>query len=213
MDFANLVKLVGDEPAFETALLLAGEVDARDVRRQLSRWSKTGRLYQLRRGLYTLAPPFQKIKPHPFVLANRMARGSYISCQSALAHYGLIPEYVPVIVSITTARPGRWETPLGIFEFHHTKTDWLRGYRLIELGGGQKASVASPEKALLDLIHLHPGGDSPQYLRELRLQNLERLNLNELQRLTDLAERPKLKRAANFIVELARTDALEYEAL
>ena len=213
MDFANLVKLVGDEPAFETALLLAGEVDARDVRRQLSRWSKTGRLYQLRRGLYTLAPPFQKIKPHPFVLANRMARGSYISCQSALAHYGLIPEYVPVIVSVTTARPGRWETPLGIFEFHHIKTDWLRGYRLIELGGGQKASVASPEKALLDLIHLHPGGDSPQYLRELRPQNLERLDLDELQRLAELASRPKLKRAANFIVELARTDALEYEAL
>ena len=213
MDFANLVKLVGDEPAFETALLLAGEVDARDVRRQLSRWSKTGRLYQLRRGLYTLAPPFQKVKPHPFVLANRMARGSYISCQSALAHYGLIPEYVPVIVSVTTARPGRWETPLGIFEFHHIKTDWLRGYRLIELGGGQKASVASPEKALLDLIHLHPGGDSPQYLRELRPQNLERLDLDELQRLAELASRPKLKRAANFIVELARADAQEYEAL
>ena len=127
MDFVRLVKLVGDEPVFESSLLLAGEVDARDVRRQLSRWSKAGRLYQLRRGLYTLAPPFQKIKPHPFVLANRMARGSYISCQSALAHYGLIPEYAPVSVSVTTARPGRWETPLGIFEFHHIKTDWLRG--------------------------------------------------------------------------------------
>jgi len=213
MDFASLVKLVGDEPAFETALLLAGEVDADDVRRQLSRWTEAGRLYQLRRGLYTLAPPFQKIKPHPFVLANRMARGSYISCQSALAHYGLIPEYAPVSVSVTTARPGRWETPLGVFEFHHIKTDWLRGYRLIELGGGQKAFVASPEKALLDMIHLHPGGDSPQYLRELRLQNLERLDLDELQRLAALAGRPKLKRAANFIVELARTDALEYEAL
>jgi len=213
MDFANLVKLVGDEPAFETALLLAGEVDARDVRRQLSRWSKTGRLYQLRRGLYTLAPPFQKVKPHPFVLANRMARGSYISCQSALAHYGLIPEYVPVIVSVTTARPGRWETPLGIFEFHHIKTDWLRGYRLIELGGGQKASVASPEKALLDLIHLHPGGDSPQYLRELRLQNLERLDLDELQRLAELASRPKLMRAAIFVVQLTRAEVREYETL
>jgi len=213
MDFASLVKLVGDEPAFETALLLAGEVDADDVRRQLSRWRKAGQLYQLRRGLYTLAPPFQKVKPHPFVLANRMARGSYVSCQSALAHYGLIPEYVPVIVSVTTARPGRWETPLGIFEFHHIKTDWLRGYRLIELGGGQKASVASPEKALLDLIHLHPGGDSPQYLRELRLQNLERLDLDELQRLAELASRPKLMRAAIFVVQLTRAEVREYETL
>lgn len=211
MEFAHLVKLVGDEPAFETGLLLAGDADPRDVRRQLSRWTKSGRLYQLRRGLYVLAPPFQKVRPHPFVIANRMVRGSYVSCQSALAHDGLIPEYVPVVVSVTTARPGRWETPLGIFEFHHIKTDWLRGYRLMDLGGGQKAFVASPEKALLDLIHLHPGADSLDYVRELRLQNLERLNLDELRRLADLANRPKLKRAAKLVVELAHAEAKEYE--
>ena len=42
---------------------------------------------------------------------------------------------------------------------------------------------ATPEKALLDLVHLTPGADSPAYLRELRLQNLERLDLGELRRL------------------------------
>ncbi len=213
MEFTHLLKLIGDEPVFESSLLLAGGVDAGEMRRQLSRWTKSGRLHQLRRGLYTLAPPFQKVKPHPFVIANRMARGSYVSCQSALAHYGHIPEYVPVVVSVTTARPGRWETPLGIFEFHHVKTDLLRGYRLIDLAGGQKAFIASPEKALLDLIHLHAGGDTPQYLRELRLQNLERLNLAELQRLADLTGRPKLKRAAKIIRELVRADAEEYKTL
>lgn len=211
MEFARLVELIGEEPVFESSLLLAGEVDERDVRRQLSRWRKAGRLYQLRRGLYALAPPYQKIKPHPFVIANRMVRGSYVSCQSALSHYGLIPEYVPVTVSVTTVRPGHWETPLGIFEFHHIKTDWLRGYRLLDLGGGQKALAASPEKALLDLIHLRPGGDSPQYLRELRLQNLEQLDIDELQRLAGSTGRPKLRRAAKFIVELAGDEAEEYE--
>ncbi len=213
MKFTYLLKLIGDEPVFESSLLLAGGVDARDVRRQLSRWTEAGRLYQLRRGIYTLAPPFQKVKPHPFVIANRLARGSYVSCQSALAYYGHIPEYVPVVVSVTTARPGRWETPLGIFEFHHVKTDLLRGYQLIDLAGGQKAFIASPEKALLDLIHLHAGGDTPQYLRELRLQNLERLDLDEMQRLAGLTGRPKLKRAAYFVVELARVESREFETL
>ncbi len=213
MEFANLIKIAGDEPAFETSLLLAGEVDPADVRRQLSRWTSAGRLYQLRRGLYALAPPFQKIKPHPFVLANRMVRGSYVSCQSTLAHYGLIPEYVPVITSVTAGRPGRWETPLGNFEFRHLKADLLAGYRLIEMDKGQKAFVALPEKALLDLIHLHPEADSPEYLRELRLQNLERLNLDELQRLAALFDKPKLQRAANLVAELAATEAQEYETL
>jgi predicted transcriptional regulator of viral defense system len=125
MEFARLIEIVGHEPIFETGLLLAGEVNPANVHRQLSRWTKAGRLYQLRRGLYALAPLFQKVKPHPFVVANRMVRGSYVSCQSALAHYGLIPEQVPVVTSVTTGRPARWETPLGVYEFHHIKTDLL----------------------------------------------------------------------------------------
>lgn len=213
MEFANLVELVGDEPVFETGLLMAGDVDLRDVRRQLSRWTKAGRLCQLRRGVYALAPPFRKVKPHPFVIANRMVRGSYVSCQSALAYYGFIPEYVPVAISVTIARPGRWETPLGTFEFRHIKTDLLRGYRQVDLGGGQKAFIATPEKALLDLIYLHPGADSPNYLRELRLQNLEHLNMNELSRLADRTGIPKLKRAVKFVAELAHAEMREYETL
>lgn len=213
MEFANLVKIAGGEPAFETALLLAGEVNPDDVRRQLSRWTSAGRLYQLRRGLYALAPPFQKIKPHPFVIANRMVRGSYVSCESALAHYGIIPEYVPAIISVTAGRPARWETPFGNFEFRHLKVNLLRGYRLLDLGEGQKAFVALPEKALLDLIHLQPEADSPEYLRELRLQNLERLNPDELQRLAVLSGKPKLQRAAEFVAELATAEVQEYETL
>jgi hypothetical protein len=172
MEFTTLLQIVGDEPVFEAALLLAGDVDPRHVRRQLVRWTKAGRLYQLRRGLYALTPPFQKVKPHPFLIANRLVRGSYVSCQSALAHYGLIPEYTPVTISVTTARPGHRETPLGIFEFRHIQTGWLHGYRQVDLGGGQKAFLATPEKALLDWIYLHPGADSPPYLSELRLQHL-----------------------------------------
>ena len=213
MKFRRLIEIVDDEAVFETGLLLAGDVDPANVRRQLSRWTKAGRLYQLRRGLYALAPPFQKVKPHPFLVANRMVRGSYVSCQSALAHYGLIPEHVPVVTSVTTARPARWDTPLGSYEFRHIKTDLLRGYRLTELSPGQRAFVASPEKALLDLIYLQVGGDSLAYLRELRLQNLDRLDLDELGRQADLAGSPKLRRTTALVADLACSEALEYETL
>ncbi len=213
MKFGRLVEIVGDEPVFDTGLLLAGDVDPADVRRQLSRWTKTGRLYQLRRGLYALATPFQKVKPHPFLVANRMVRGSYVSRQSALAHYGLIPEHVPVVTSVTTARPAYWDTSLGSYDFRHVKADLFCGYRLVEVSPGQRAFVATAEKALLDLIHLQPGGDSPDYLRELRLQNLDRLELDELRRQADLAGSPKLRRAASLVAHLVRSEMLEYEAL
>jgi len=213
MEFTRLLEIVGDAPVFETGLLLAGRLDPADVRRQLSRWTAAGRLYQLRRGLYALAPPFQKTRPHPFLIANRLVPGSYVSLQSALAHHGLIPEYVPVTTSVTGRRPARWETPLGVYEFRHLSPEWVRGYRRTELGNGQQAFVATPEKAFLDLIHLTPGGDSPGYLQELRLQNLDRLDLDELRRQVALDPAPKLLRAAAFLAELASAEAREYESL
>ena len=213
MDYRTLLHIVGDDPVFETGLLLAGPVNPADVRRQLSRWTATGRLHQLRRGLYALAPPYQKVRPHPFLVANRLVGGSYVSLQSALAYYGLIPEFVAVTTSVTTARPGWWETPLGVYSFRHVKADLFYGYRRVNLGAGQHAFVALPEKALLDLVYLQPEGDTPPYLRELRLQNLARLDLDELGRLAERAKSPKLRRATAYIAQMARAEALEYETL
>jgi predicted transcriptional regulator of viral defense system len=213
MEFTHLLEIVGDEPVFGTDLLLAGAVDADDVRRQLSRWVNAGRLYQLRRGLYALAPPFQRARPHPFLVANRLVRGSYVSQHAALAHYGLIPEAAPVVTSVTTGRAGHWETPLGVYACRHVKTGLFFGYRLAEISPGQRAFIATPEKALLDLIHLRAGGEDPAYLAELRLQNLERLDLAALRKLAEQTASPKLQRAAAIVARLAHIEAKEYEEL
>ena len=213
MKFEELLAAVGDEPLFETALLLAGDVDPAAVHRQLSRCVKAGRLYQLRRGLYAVAPPFQRVRPHPFLVANRLVPGSYVSLQSALGHFALIPESVPVTTSVTIGRPGRWSTPLGTYDFRHIQPDFLHGYRRTLLMGGQEALLATPEKTLLDLIYLEPDGDSPAYLDELRLQNMDGLDLNELRRLAEASGKPKLRRAAERIAHLAEVEAEEYELL
>jgi len=183
------------------------------VRRQLSRWTAAGRLYQVRRGLDTLALPLQKVPPHPFLVANRLVHGSYVSCRSALAHYGLIPEYVPVVTSVTAARPGQWETPLGVYQFRHLKPELVYGYRLLDVADRQLAFVATPEKALLDLVHLQPGGDQAAFLQELRLQNLERLDLDVLRHQAEWAGSPKLLRASTAVAELARAEEERYEVL
>jgi predicted transcriptional regulator of viral defense system len=217
MQFEHLLELVGLEPVFETALLLAGKVSPSMVRQQLSRWVKSGRVYQLRRGLYAIAPPYQKVKPHPFLIANSIQRASYVSGQSALAFYGLIPDTVHATLSVTTGRPKRLETPLGVFEFRHIKPELLRGYRMTVLQDRtfpeQQALVATPEKALLDLVYLQPGGGQPAYLRELRLQNLEQLDLEQLRRQAETFNSPKLRRAVDVIVGLVQSDTREYETL
>ena len=209
MKFTRLLEIVGEEPVFETGLLLCGDVDPVDVRRQLSRWTRAGQLHQLRRGLYALAPPYRKVKPHPFVVANRLVSGSYVSCQAALTHHHLIPEFTPVVTSVCPGRPGRRDTPLVRCEFRHLGPRLLYGYRRADLGGGQQAFVAAPEKALLDLVHLQPGGDGTSYLQGLRLQNLHLLDAGGLRGLAVRAGSPKLMRAAANVVSLMEREARE----
>jgi len=203
MEYSELLEIIGDEPVFETGLLLAGDINPADIRRQLSRWKRAGKIYQLRRGLYCLAPPFQKGNPHPFLVANRMLPASYVSLQSALAYYGMIPEHVPVTTSVTTSRPGYWATPLGVFDFRHIQVDLFEGYQWVDLGNKQHAYIATPEKALLDLVYLQPGGDSLDYLIELRLENLDRLDWQFFERNARWIKKPKLSRAIQGIRQLA----------
>ncbi len=216
MKFEDLLGIVEKEPVFEPGLLLAGDVEPAALQRQLTRWVSAGRLFQLRRGLYALAPPFQKRRPDPFLIANRLVRGSYVSLHSALAHYGLIPEYVPLTTSVATGRPGLWDTPLGRYDYRHVRKNLLTGYRrtaLANVADAQEAFLATPEKALLDLIYLTPDADSPDYLQELRLQHLDRLDLPELHRQAEAMGKPKLLRAAEEIERLAIIEAEEYEPL
>jgi predicted transcriptional regulator of viral defense system len=211
MKFDALLASAAKQPFFETGLLLAGAVDPADVRRQLSRWVQAERVIQLRRGLYTLAAPYQQTPPHPFLIANSLLPGSYISLQSALAYYGLIPEYVAQTLSVTTQRPNRWRNTLGDFCFQHLAPHLFFGYQLLSFTPGQEAFIAFPEKALLDLVHLTPNGDDSAYLAGMRLQNLEQLNLQRLQALAGRAGKPKWLRAAGRISALIKDEEATYK--
>jgi len=203
MKWEDLLYKVANEPAFGAGFLMAGDGDLQAVRVQLSRWVKIGRLIQLRRGLYIVAQPYRKIEPQPFVLANLIKKASYVSLQSALGYYAMIPEHVPTVTSVTTGRGERVDTQLGQFVFRHIKKSWFWGYKQIDVGSGQKAFVAIPEKALVDLLYLTPHADERDYLQELRLANLERLNIDTMLQLASSAKSAKLNRAVKHIVALA----------
>lgn len=213
MKFKELLEFVQEEPVFETSVLLSGRVDPTDIRRQLSRWTSNGRLYRLRRGLYALAPPFQKARPHPFVIANRLVRASYVSLQAALGYHGLIPEAVPITTSVTTGRPGEFSTPLGDFVFRHVRTGLFRGYRYIEIRDRQFAFVATPEKALLDLLYLEKGSDSETFLAELRIELDYGFDPEKLLEMAKTYGQGKVLRAATRLVRRLRSRSTAFEAL
>jgi predicted transcriptional regulator of viral defense system len=202
MNYGELLNIARQNPVFSSSLLLAGKGSAGSVRRQLDRWVKSGRLLQLRRGVYSVAPPYQAEDPHPFLIANHLRKPSYVSLQSALSHYGMIPESVPVTTSVTTGRPEELQTPLGGFVFRHLKKTAFFGYTQIEISGGQSVFLSSPEKALLDLLYLTPGSDSPEYLEGLRFEPLDLFKWDVLRIHAERFHSLKLKRAVKVLSRL-----------
>jgi len=207
MKWPDFLSEYGRESIIESAWLQRPGSSSAATATQLSRWVRAGKLIQLRRGLYLIAPPYATKRPHRFTIANRMVDASYVSLQAALTYHGLIPETVFMTTSVTTLRPNQYDTDAGSFLFRHIRTELFFGYEVIEVSHGQTAFVATPEKALLDLVYLTPGGDRFAYLEGLRLQNTEDI---DGQRLSDYAARtgsPKLIRAAKRILEITITEA------
>ncbi len=208
MKWQDLLFLIGSEPVFSSTFLMAGNRSRADIQLQLSRWVKAGKLHQLKRGLYVLAEPYRKVSPHPFLIANRIKNASYVSLQSALAWYDLIPEYVPVVTSVTTTRTDTFHSSEGSFLYRHIKKSMFTGYRYTELLDGQFVFLAQPEKALLDLIYLTPYSESRDYLKGLRLQNMDVINTDLLVELSIASGSPRLKLAANRLIQLIHEEGV-----
>jgi predicted transcriptional regulator of viral defense system len=206
MNFQTLLTLVGDEPVFETSFLLAGNASPAQIRLQLNRWINRGKVIQWRRGVYSLAPPYQKETPHPFVIANHLQPASYVSGQSALSFYGLIPDIAQTVISVGSGRSEHITNPLGRFIFRHIKPAGVFGYTLAPVTALQKATIAEPEKALLDLLYLQPGSDSLPFLNELRLQNIDGLDTSRLSSMADRFQSPKMQRAADLLLTIIENE-------
>jgi predicted transcriptional regulator of viral defense system len=149
-----------------------------------------------------VAEPYRKKEPHPFAVANLLKPASYVSLQSALAHYGCIPEHVPTVTSVTTGRPETLQTPFGGYSYRHLHQRLFFGYQAVAVPGGTSVFLATPEKALLDLIHLTPRGDAIAFLEELRLDGAETLDPQRLLKLADLMGSARVQRAAQIVARL-----------
>jgi predicted transcriptional regulator of viral defense system len=137
-------------------------------RNNFSRWIDKSLIIRLRRGYYTF--PEYKEKPD-FVLyfANRIYRPSYVSLHAALAFYGIIPEAVIQITSVTTLKTVSFSNDFGEYSYKNVKEDLMFGYDLKPIAEGRTLQLAKPEKALLDLLYLYPFYNTEQELEGLRL--------------------------------------------
>jgi predicted transcriptional regulator of viral defense system len=130
------------------ALLRVSTSNATTILRRLA---LKGMIVHLSRGRWLVNEKIDRLALPELISAPYPA---YVSLQSALFHHGLIEQIPSVTYAVTLARPHRLKTPLGTISFHRMPPELFKGF---ELSSPSDAKVATPEKALFDLLYLAPG--------------------------------------------------------
>lgn len=126
----------------------------------------SGKIIRLKKGLYVVDPSVSHVALSTELIANHIYAPSYVSMSSALRHYGLIPEAVYTTQSMTIKRSRSFDTSIGRFDYTHINRDAFHVGVTIINRQSYAFRIATPEKALCDLI-----ANAPQinlrYLKEV----------------------------------------------
>lgn len=197
-----------ETPYIDAQTLLGLLTDYRAPRECISYMVKTGELIRLKNGFYLIADRIRigqnMIIPYEQV-ANMLYGPSYVSLEWALSFYGMIPEKVHRITSMTLGRDKKYKTAVGDFVYYRLNPDCY------SIGVTQKQSndfiggflMASPEKALCDLVFKTCKGLDKEQLR-LELLESKRIDqecFHSLDKvlLADIAKSYRAKIVKNFV--------------
>ena len=167
----SLLTNIGIVP-FDLNVLSSVYPETKHIVEKARRLESDGKIIRLKKGMYVVSPEETGKVLNRNLIANHIYGPSYVSLQTALRHYGLIPERVHLIQSLTTKHSRSFETPVGNFDYKCCSKEYFPiGVRL-ENDNDITYLIATPEKALCDLINYSKGAnlrfmkDVAQYLEE-----------------------------------------------
>lgn len=164
MDFRTIIKEYTEAP-ISRHLILELLRDYKRPNDKISELLKSKKLISIRRGLYIIGTKMDLPSPEPFLIANHLRGPSYVSLESALSYWNMIPERTYEISSVTIKTSKLYKTPVGRFSYNQLKIPYYSyGIKNIEYSPKQTMLVASPEKALCDKIVVTP----KIYLRSIK---------------------------------------------
>lgn len=152
MRFLEFRALIKNLPGF--TLNDIRKIDPAFHKRQLMDWLRRGYIKSFAGEYYLLADQ-QMDESLRFMLANRLYEPSYISLESALAYYHVIPESVLSVTSVSSRKSKQYESNWGALYYRSVKPTYMFGYEVIETAPNRKYSIARLEKAVLDYLYLN----------------------------------------------------------
>ena len=167
----------------------------------LKRACQKGDLIRVRNGLYLIGEEKRKAPYSLFQIANYIIEPSYISLESALSFYGLIPEAVYTTTSVTTKNNLEQQTPVGHFSFSYLKTEFFNfGFYRVKDGDNQFL-IATPLKALVDYIVLN----NKKYKTVEEIEGDLRFDFEDFKSFTDFVNTEKI----NEMLEIYKSHRIQ----
>lgn len=147
----DVLKQFGSVPV-DYSVLRSIFSDYKVPRNKIFRLEEEGKLIRLKKGMYVVSPDVSGQLLSVELIANHLYGPSYVSMESALRHYGLIPEQVYTVRSMATNRSKEFKNQVATFQYITVPEDYYPIGIRQETADKYTFLIASPEKALCDMI-------------------------------------------------------------
>jgi predicted transcriptional regulator of viral defense system len=182
MRFTQLIKCLEGQPVFVVAdLAWAQGLDLTRLREQLSRWQERGLVQRVGRGVYCLTADAGVRDMLVEEIAAAIMPDSAVSMESALSWRGVETLRTrSELTCVTQHRTRHVRTPFGAIHYRYMDPALWWGYEMMDLPSGSRVRMATPEKALLDILHYVPYRDHAYVLERLDIRCCDRIDIDEL---------------------------------
>jgi predicted transcriptional regulator of viral defense system len=158
----------------------------------------------LKRGLYTLCDEDRAAKFSRHYLANQLYMPSYISLESALSYYNIIPEGVYAITSVSSKKTQQFNNAFGQFIYHHVDPELFGDFVLLHDEFNNPVYIASKERAIIDFLYLKvPWArkyDHDIFTLSYRFQNLQDVDIEKLRTIAKKFKQDKIQRLLEVLI-------------
>ena len=151
----NLIAKIGLFVTFEQVVEdINSSMSRQEIRNLVSKLVRNGWLMRIKKGTYyiTTLESRGSFNISNFIIAQVLSVDSYISCESALQHYGIFDQYLRMVTSVSLKKIAKKKIQRTTFEFITTSRDNFYGWNEFEMEG-RLVKIATAEKAILDILN------------------------------------------------------------
>jgi predicted transcriptional regulator of viral defense system len=151
----NLIAKVGLFVTFEQVVEeLNASMSRQEIRNLVSKLVGNGWLVRIKKGTYYITTLESRgtFNISNFIISQVLSVDSYISCESALQHYGMFDQHLKTVTSVSLKKISKREIQGIIFEFITTKKNNFYGWNEFMMEG-RSVKIATAEKAVLDMLN------------------------------------------------------------